>query len=69
MTIIGTGFIGASAVTFNGASASFTVDLSTRSPAKVPVGATDGPDRRDDARRVAGSEWTGRTRRVSFESA
>jgi hypothetical protein len=30
-------------VTFNGTSASFTVDLSTQITAKVPVGATDGP--------------------------
>ena len=43
VTITGTGFTGATAVTFNGASASFTVDLSTQITAKVPVGATDGP--------------------------
>ena len=43
VTIIGTGFTGATAVTFNGASASFTVNLSTQITAKVPVGATDGP--------------------------
>jgi hypothetical protein len=43
VAITGTGFTGATAVTFNGAPASFTVDLSTLITATVPVGATDGP--------------------------
>ncbi len=43
VTISGTNFTGATAVTFNGTSASFTVSSSTTISATVPVGATSGP--------------------------
>jgi hypothetical protein len=42
VTITGTGLTGATAVTFNGTPASFTVNLGTIT-ATVPLGATDGP--------------------------
>ncbi|HET9248760.1 MAG TPA: IPT/TIG domain-containing protein, partial [Actinomycetota bacterium] len=43
VSIIGTGFIGASAVRFNGTSATFTVNSNTQITATVPSGATTGP--------------------------
>jgi Zn-dependent metalloprotease len=43
VTITGQNFNGASAITFNGTSASFTVDSPTSISAIVPVGATSGP--------------------------
>jgi IPT/TIG domain len=43
VTITGTGFTGAAAVTFNGANATFAVDSDTQITATVPSGATDGP--------------------------
>jgi len=43
VTINGTNFTGASAVLFNGASASFTVNSATTITATVPTGSTTGP--------------------------
>jgi uncharacterized protein (TIGR03437 family) len=43
VTISGTDFTGATAVTFNGVSASFSVTSATAIQATVPVGATTGP--------------------------
>src|SRR5438046_4600331 len=43
VTISGTNFTGASAVLFNGTSASFTVNSATAITATVPAGATSGP--------------------------
>src|SRR5439155_1230252 len=43
VTINGTNFTGASAVLFNGTSASFTVNSATSIAATVPSGATTGP--------------------------
>jgi hypothetical protein len=43
VTINGSDFTGASAVTFNGTSATFTVGSSTQITATVPSGATSGP--------------------------
>ena len=43
VTILGTGLTGASSVSFNGASASFTVVSATEIRATVPAGATTGP--------------------------
>ncbi len=43
VTITGTGFSGATAVTFNGVSATFTADSDTQVTAVVPAGATSGP--------------------------
>src|SRR5437762_6491921 len=43
VTISGTNFTGASAVLFNGTSASFTVSSATAITATVPAGATSGP--------------------------
>src|SRR3989442_8902978 len=43
VTISGTNFTGATAVTFNGVSASFTVTSATTIQATVPTGATTGP--------------------------
>ncbi len=43
VTITGTGFAGATAVAFNGSSASFSVNSSTRISATVPSGAGTGP--------------------------
>src|SRR5216117_1100554 len=43
VTISGTNFTGASAVLFNGASASFTVASATTITATVPTGSTTGP--------------------------
>jgi hypothetical protein len=41
--IAGTGFTGASGVTFNGTAASYTVNSPTSIAATVPAGATTGP--------------------------
>src|SRR4030095_17063996 len=41
--ITGTGFFGASAVTFNNTNATFMVDSNTHITATVPAGATTGP--------------------------
>ncbi len=43
VTISGTNFSGATAVTFNGVSAAFTVNSATSIQATVPAGATTGP--------------------------
>jgi hypothetical protein len=43
VTVNGTGFTGASSVTFNGAAAAFTVVSDTQITATVPPGATSGP--------------------------
>ncbi len=43
ITISGTNFTGATSVTFNGVSATFTVDSSSVISATVPTGATSGP--------------------------
>jgi RHS repeat-associated protein len=43
VTITGTNLTGATAVKFNGTSATFTVDLDTQVTATVPAGATSGP--------------------------
>jgi uncharacterized protein YjbI with pentapeptide repeats len=43
VTLTGTNFTGATAVTFNGASAVFTVNSGTQITATVPAGATTGP--------------------------
>jgi N,N-dimethylformamidase beta subunit-like protein/IPT/TIG domain-containing protein len=43
VTLTGTNFTGATAVTFNGVSASFTVTSATAIQATVPAGATTGP--------------------------
>jgi len=43
VTIAGSGFTGASAVSFNGVAATFTVDSGTQISAVVPSGATSGP--------------------------
>jgi len=43
VTISGTNFSGATAVTFNGVSAAFTVNSATAIQATVPAGATTGP--------------------------
>jgi RNA polymerase sigma factor (sigma-70 family) len=43
VTISGSGFSGASAVSFNGAPATFTVNSDSQIRARVPVGATPGP--------------------------
>ncbi len=43
VTITGSNFTGASAVTFNGTSAGYTVDSSSQITATVPSGATTGP--------------------------
>jgi PKD repeat protein len=43
LDILGTGFSGASSVTFNGTNASFTVDSDSELHATVPSGATTGP--------------------------
>src|SRR5207244_1925630 len=45
VTITGTNFTGATAVTFNGLTASFSVNSSTSIAATVPSGATTGPIR------------------------
>src|SRR5437867_13143354 len=43
VTLSGTNFTGATAVTFNGMSASFTVSSDTTTATTVPTGATTGP--------------------------
>ncbi len=43
VTVSGTGFLGTTNVTFNGVSATYTVDSNTQLRANVPVGATTGP--------------------------
>src|SRR5207244_1144346 len=43
VTIAGTNFMGATAVTFNGRAASFTVTSDTAMQTTVPAGATTGP--------------------------
>ncbi len=43
VTIIGAGFIGATAVRFNGTAASFSVDSAVQITAAVPAGALSGP--------------------------
>ncbi len=48
VTVTGTGFLGAGAVTFNGMAASFVVDSDTQIRATVPSGAKSGPIRITD---------------------
>ena len=43
VTITGTGFTGASSVTFNGSASTYTVNSDTQITATVPSGATSGP--------------------------
>jgi hypothetical protein len=45
VTITGSGFVGATSVTFNGVKASFTVKSGTEITAMVPGGAATGPIR------------------------
>ena len=57
VTITGTNFTGATAVSFNGASATFTVASAAQISTTVPAGAGSAPDHGRDAGRDRERRW------------